>query len=72
MDTMVKSEPQNYPHNAASTATNISTKIKSEYPQQVYQQSNTTSQLCAGCGKHIQDRFLLRALDLLWHEDCLK
>ncbi|XP_062538705.1 LIM/homeobox protein Lhx2 isoform X2 [Armigeres subalbatus] len=29
-------------------------------------------QLCAGCGKHIQDRFLLRALDLLWHEDCLK
>ncbi|XP_055607799.1 LIM domain transcription factor LMO4.1 [Uranotaenia lowii] len=29
-------------------------------------------QLCAGCGKQIQDRFLLRALDLLWHEDCLK
>ncbi|XP_053950738.1 LIM/homeobox protein Lhx2 [Anastrepha obliqua] len=30
------------------------------------------SQLCAGCGKHIQDRYLLRALDMLWHEDCLK
>lgn len=30
------------------------------------------SQLCAGCGKHIQDRFLLKALDMLWHEDCLK
>lgn len=36
-----------------------------------HQQTNS-SQLCAGCGKHIQDRFLLRALDLLWHEDCLK
>ncbi|GAB0100871.1 LIM/homeobox protein Lhx2 [Sergentomyia squamirostris] len=30
------------------------------------------NQLCAGCGKHIQDRYLLRALDMLWHEDCLK
>ncbi|XP_055617349.1 LIM domain transcription factor LMO4.2 isoform X2 [Toxorhynchites rutilus septentrionalis] len=34
--------------------------------------SGAHQQLCAGCGKHIQDRFLLRALDLLWHEDCLK
>lgn len=29
-------------------------------------------QLCAGCGKSILDRYLLKALDLLWHEDCLK
>lgn len=29
-------------------------------------------QLCAGCGKPIQDRYLLKALDMLWHEDCLK
>lgn len=29
-------------------------------------------QLCAGCGKTIQDRYLLKALDMLWHEDCLK
>ncbi|XP_050507660.1 LIM domain only protein 3 isoform X2 [Diabrotica virgifera virgifera] len=27
---------------------------------------------CAGCGKRIHDRFLLKALDLFWHEDCLK
>ncbi|XP_074025944.1 uncharacterized protein isoform X1 [Leptinotarsa decemlineata] len=27
---------------------------------------------CAGCGKRIGDRFLLKALDLFWHEDCLK
>lgn len=27
---------------------------------------------CAGCGKLITERFLLRALDLFWHEDCLK
>ncbi|XP_058128586.1 LIM/homeobox protein Lhx3-like [Anopheles coustani] len=27
---------------------------------------------CAGCGKHITERFMLKALDLFWHEDCLK
>lgn len=27
---------------------------------------------CAGCRKNIHDRFLLNALDLFWHEDCLK
>ncbi|XP_037087626.1 LIM domain only protein 3-like [Pollicipes pollicipes] len=27
---------------------------------------------CAGCGKAISDRYMLRALDLMWHEDCLK
>ncbi|CAG0914189.1 unnamed protein product, partial [Notodromas monacha] len=28
--------------------------------------------LCHGCGKRIGDRFLLKALDVFWHEDCLK
>lgn len=27
---------------------------------------------CAGCHKPITERFLLKALDLFWHEDCLK
>lgn len=27
---------------------------------------------CAGCRKRITERFLLKALDLFWHEDCLK
>ncbi|CAG0889782.1 unnamed protein product, partial [Darwinula stevensoni] len=27
---------------------------------------------CAGCGKQITDRYLLKALDMYWHEDCLK
>lgn len=30
------------------------------------------SRECAGCGKRITERFLLKALDLFWHEDCLK
>ncbi|XP_017154779.1 LIM/homeobox protein Lhx2-like [Drosophila miranda] len=34
--------------------------------------SNNGSLLCAGCGKHIKDRYLLRALDRLWHQNCLK
>ncbi|XP_057373383.1 LIM domain only protein 3-like isoform X2 [Daphnia carinata] len=32
----------------------------------------TTPQECGGCGKFITDRYLLQALDLYWHEDCLK
>lgn len=49
-------------NNVIGTATN---SANNQSPQ-------TNNQLCAGCGKHIQDRFLLRALDMLWHEDCLK
>ncbi|XP_045521462.1 LIM domain only protein 3 isoform X2 [Pieris napi] len=29
-------------------------------------------QICAGCNKVITERYLLKALDQLWHEDCLK
>lgn len=29
-------------------------------------------QECAGCCKTITERYLLKALDLFWHEDCLK
>lgn len=29
-------------------------------------------QECSGCGKTITERYLLKALDLYWHEDCLK
>ncbi|KAG5884197.1 hypothetical protein JTB14_020720 [Gonioctena quinquepunctata] len=34
--------------------------------------TGAASRECAGCGKKIGDRFLLKALDLFWHEDCLK
>lgn len=34
--------------------------------------SVTPAKECAGCGKRITDRFLLKALDIFWHEDCLK
>ncbi|XP_058401902.1 rhombotin-1 [Diceros bicornis minor] len=27
---------------------------------------------CAGCHRKIKDRYLLKALDKYWHEDCLK
>ncbi|KAF6200564.1 hypothetical protein GE061_005007 [Apolygus lucorum] len=33
---------------------------------------NPGNQECAGCGKHITERYLLKALDMFWHEDCLK
>ncbi|XP_049826067.1 LIM domain only protein 3 isoform X2 [Aethina tumida] len=34
--------------------------------------STTGIRECAGCGKRITERYLLKALDLYWHEDCLK
>ncbi|XP_050433381.1 LIM domain only protein 3-like isoform X2 [Adelges cooleyi] len=48
---------------AASTATKSSANVGAT--------ASTGAQECAGCGKHITDRFLLKALDLFWHEDCL-
>lgn len=27
---------------------------------------------CMGCGKKIKDRYMLKALEMYWHEDCLK
>ena len=41
--------------------------------QQLQQQpSENLSRECAGCRKSIRERFLLKALDQYWHEDCLK
>ncbi|XP_015593585.1 LIM/homeobox protein Lhx9 isoform X2 [Cephus cinctus] len=34
--------------------------------------NGSSQQECAGCGKAITERYLLKALDLYWHEDCLK
>ncbi|VDP52979.1 unnamed protein product [Soboliphyme baturini] len=33
--------------------------------------SSTEPFTCGGCGKPIVDRYLLRAIDKYWHEDCL-
>lgn len=43
-------------------------------PVQISQEavSMSTKQDCAGCKKAISDRFLLKALEQYWHEDCLK
>ncbi|XP_031559657.1 LIM domain only protein 3-like [Actinia tenebrosa] len=37
----------------------------------VYKDSSG-KRVCGGCGMTISDRFLLKALDRYWHEDCLK
>uniref|UniRef100_A0A8C4S443 LIM domain only protein 3 n=1 Tax=Erpetoichthys calabaricus TaxID=27687 RepID=A0A8C4S443_ERPCA len=35
-------------------------------------QPDTKPKGCAGCNRKIKDRYLLKALDKYWHEDCLK
>ena len=32
----------------------------------------SAAHLCAGCGTSITDRYLLKAVNKFWHEDCLK
>ncbi|XP_058807419.1 LIM domain only protein 3-like isoform X2 [Phymastichus coffea] len=34
--------------------------------------SGTRQHECAGCRKPITERYMLQALDMFWHEDCLK
>jgi hypothetical protein len=34
--------------------------------------NSTNAPECYGCHKIIKERYLLKALDHLWHEDCLK
>lgn len=38
-------------------------------PPSLFSESRPT---CAGCQNSIRDRYLLCALDKMWHEDCLK
>lgn len=43
--------------------------------QQLQQQTNSTMPIrheCFACKKPITDRYLLKAIDKYWHEDCLK
>ncbi|KAL5006695.1 hypothetical protein ScPMuIL_015501 [Solemya velum] len=43
-------------------------------PMQISQESSVMAkkQDCAGCQKKITDRYMLKALEQYWHEDCLK
>ncbi|XP_048409642.1 LIM domain only protein 3 isoform X6 [Stegostoma tigrinum] len=40
--------------------------------QMLSAQPDTKPKGCAGCNRKIKDRYLLKALDKYWHEDCLK
>jgi rhombotin-1/3 len=71
----IQNHPSNGNNNNANSNNNNNNNnnnITNGTSQQQSSSQNNSSQICAGCGKHIMDRFLLRALDLLWHEDCLK
>jgi len=54
-------QPETYPKQLCSTAVQKNCESKT-----------LNSKECAGCGKIIIERYLLKALDIFWHEDCLK
>ena len=58
----------NFPINLFFYFSKMTMSVKAE----TQKTSGTGPQECAGCGKKIQDRYLLKALDMYWHEDCLK
>ncbi|KAM8912698.1 LIM domain only protein 3 isoform 1-T1 [Lycaon pictus] len=45
---------------------------QTECIQMLSVQPDTKPKGCAGCNRKIKDRYLLKALDKYWHEDCLK
>ncbi|XP_022920163.1 LIM domain only protein 3-like isoform X5 [Onthophagus taurus] len=65
----------NVPESGGEQATGrTAVAVSGPTPVSVSTTTNTSSgpRECAGCGKRITERFLLKALDLFWHEDCLK
>ncbi|CAB1443191.1 unnamed protein product, partial [Pleuronectes platessa] len=57
---------------AASAAQQMQKREKSFGIQMLSVQPDTKPKGCAGCNRKIKDRYLLKALDKYWHEDCLK
>lgn len=57
-------------HCAYWTASPVS--LNWEGIQMLSVQPDTKPKGCAGCNRKIKDRYLLKALDKYWHEDCLK
>ncbi|CAF96744.1 unnamed protein product, partial [Tetraodon nigroviridis] len=47
-------------------------KVLKDGIQMLSVQPDTKPKGCAGCNRKIKDRYLLKALDKFWHEDCLK
>ena len=45
---------------------------QSQHHVQQQQQQSQQQQMCSACKKAIRERYLLKALDQFWHEDCLK
>ncbi|MEJ1280026.1 hypothetical protein NN561_010965 [Cricetulus griseus] len=48
--------------------------VLTEHPPlyRLIEKPDTKPKGCAGCNRKIKDRYLLKALDKYWHEDCLK
>lgn len=50
----------------------FSAETRAEGTQMLSAQPDAKAKGCAGCNRKIKDRYLLKALDKYWHEDCLK
>ncbi|XP_022660230.1 LIM/homeobox protein Lhx6-like isoform X2 [Varroa destructor] len=59
-------------HHGTADGTTMSSALNSNNVSNGQQHPHGGAPECAGCQKPIRERYLLRALEQLWHEDCLK
>ncbi|XP_037317734.1 LIM domain only protein 3 isoform X1 [Pungitius pungitius] len=64
--------PRTWRGEALQRAQQMQKREKSFGIQMLSVQPDTKPKGCAGCNRKIKDRYLLKALDKYWHEDCLK
>lgn len=65
------STTQQQQNTSSSSSTSSGTK-SSKFQHTHQQQPKSSPPKCYGCHKPILERYFLKALDQIWHEDCLK
>lgn len=68
-------QQQNSSNNSGTKSSKFIPNSHHQHHQQQQQQKSKSSSpppKCFGCHKPILERYFLKALDQIWHEDCLK
>ncbi|KAI1282032.1 LIM domain only protein 3 [Halotydeus destructor] len=71
----LKQQQQQFQSNAKCQPSNQVPYMQQQPQYNVQQQpsaNSSTPLICYGCKKPIKDRYMLNALNHIWHEDCLK
>jgi hypothetical protein len=70
--TTLSQQQQQQTTSSSTTSSDVSAHHSFSMSQLQCDPTSMVAKECAGCGKRIVERFLLKAMDIFWHEDCLK